>query len=60
MTMIKSIITMGFGSYSTVNYIPTLGFSIGAVTDVTAEGRDFVLSGPRPIYIPRLYRGTNT
>ena len=47
---IADVVTMGFGSYSSVNKVPTLGYSIGAITDVSAKGLDYIVEGPRAVY----------
>lgn len=40
---VNDTVSFGFGSWSSVNALPTLGFSIGSVS--AAEGIDYTLEG---------------
>jgi hypothetical protein len=35
MASIATVVTMGFGSFGSVNLVPTLGFGVGAVLEST-------------------------
>ena len=51
MAGVNDIIVFGFGGWSTVNQVPTLGFGIGAAASlITPEGLDYSIKENRPHY----------
>ena len=49
---IKDVVTGGFGSFSSVNKIPTRGFSIGAAITVDAASIHYRVESDQPHYRP--------
>ena len=42
---IATVVTMGFGSFGSVNNLPTLGYSIATAPVPSSEGMEFRLAG---------------
>ena len=38
---VATVVTMGYGSFGTVNFLPTIGYSIGAVLATTKQSIDY-------------------
>lgn len=48
---ISTVVTGGFGSFGSVNLVPTLGFSIGAIVVPDSEGLEYTLPAKKRGYI---------
>lgn len=50
MADVSNIVVLGFGSWSSVNKLPTLGFSIGQITVPSVPGLEYTVSASRLHY----------